>query len=80
MFCESNTSQGENNMISTVVDNLNKIKKIKSSTFKHNMLGELVDNSQSDNFVWRRWQWQLFLDLQRIVQERYTYINQNFKV
>lgn len=80
MFCESNTSQGENNMISTVADNLNKIKKIKSSRFKHNMLGELVDNSQSDNFVWRRWQWQLFLDLQRIVQERYTYINQNFKV
>jgi hypothetical protein len=80
MFCESNTSQGENNMISTVVDNLNKIKKIKSSTFKHNMLGKLVDNSQSDNFVWRRWQWQLFLDLQRIVQERYTYINQDFKV
>lgn len=51
MFCESNTSQGENNMISTVADNLNKIKKIKSSRFKHNMLGELVDNSQSDNFV-----------------------------
>jgi hypothetical protein len=46
MFFESNTSQGENNMISTVADHLNKIKNIKSSLFKHNILGELVDNSQ----------------------------------